>query len=90
MCLQEPETELQKDSAPLTHPAAGLSQCLPSALLPPVHSLLVLRILLVDFLQHVDLQPGGLLVLLHIFNDFESNTNTTPGKKQEETSRHRS
>lgn len=48
------------------------------------YSLLVLWVLLIYLLQHVDLQPRSLLVLLHVLYDFECNTRTTPGERQEQ------
>lgn len=42
------------------------------------YSLLVLRVLLVDPLQHVDLQSSRLLVLLHILNDLQGHTGSSP------------
>lgn len=40
--------------------------------------LLVVRILLVDFLQHIDLKSSCFLVLFHIFNDLQGNSGPTP------------
>jgi len=70
---------------PSPRPCSG--DACPPVWTPRAHSLRVVGILLVDFLQHVDLQASGLFVLLHVFNDFESNTCTTPEGKQEESAR---
>lgn len=40
--------------------------------------ILILRIFLIDSFQYVDLQPGRLFVLLHIFDDLQSDVCSTP------------
>lgn len=45
--------------------------------------LLVVRVLLIDFLQHIDFESSCFFVLFHIFNDLQGNPSPTPTGWQE-------
>lgn len=45
--------------------------------------LLVVRVLLVDLLQHVDLESSCFLILLHVLNDLQGHSSPAPtGQKR--------